>query len=117
MKMYRINEPLQISGNDEGFYFIPVGTVLYLEKSMDEGHDLYWTPFYHKGAIDATEVHLEPKHEGRLVIPQWLNNIDKDQMEEIFSKFPLTKYDIKAAVRANHITRDDLADIIRSVPE
>lgn len=117
MKMYRINEPLQISGEDGGHYFLPTGTVLYLEKSFDEGHDLYWTPFFHKGRIDATEVHLEPKHQGRLVVPQWLNNLDGMQLKELFSAFPLTTSDIKAAVRANQLTREDLLEIIRSMPE
>lgn len=117
MKMYRIKEPLQISGEDGGYYFIPVGTVLYLQTSFDEGHDLYWTPFFHKGKIEAEEVKLEPKHSGRLVMPLWLNNLDEDQLKDLFARFPLTKSDVKAAINANDITKDDLVDIIRSMPE
>lgn len=117
MKMYRIHEPLQISGEDSGYYFLPVGTVLYYENSFAEGHSLFWTPFYYKGHINMEEVNLEPKHGGRLIIPQWLNNLDENQLKDLFSRFPLTKSDVKAAIIANELTRDDLVDIIRSMPE
>lgn len=78
MKMYSINEPLQILGNHDGDYFLPVGTVLYYEDSFAEGHSLYWTPFYHKGKIDMEERPLEKKHMGRLIVPQWLENLSVD---------------------------------------
>jgi hypothetical protein len=117
MKMFRIKEPLQISGEDDGEYILPVGTVLYYEDSFAEGHSLFWTPFYHKGKIDWEEVHLEQKHQGRLIVPLWLNNINAEQLKALFARLPLTKSDINAAIKANQITKDDLVDIIRSMPE
>lgn len=117
MNMYAIKEPLQIRGNDEGYYFLPIGTVLYYERNFAEGHSLFWTPLYHKGKIDWEEVPLEPKHMGRLVIPLWLENLSAEQMKDVFSHFPLTKADTQSAIRANGLTRDDLADIIRAMPK
>jgi hypothetical protein len=117
-KMFRIKEPLQISAQeDDGDYILPVGTVLYYDDSFDEGHTLYWTPFYHKGKIDWEEVHLEPKHQGVLIAPLWLNNIDAEQLKDLLKRFSLSKSYIKAAIKANEITKDDLIDIIRSIPE
>jgi hypothetical protein len=116
-KMFCIKEPLQIVGEDDGDYILPVGTVLYYDNSFDEGHALYWTPFYHKGKIDWEEVHLEPKHQGNLIVPLLLYNIDAEQLKDLLKRFPLSKSDIKSAIRANEITKDDLIDIIRSMPE
>jgi hypothetical protein len=116
-KMFRIKEPLQISGEKRGNYILPSGTVLYYDKSFGEGHSLYWIPFYHKGKIDWEEVHLEPKHQGNLILPLWLYNIDTEQLKDLLKRFPLSKSDIKAANRVNEITKDDLIDIIRSMPE
>jgi hypothetical protein len=102
---------------DGGNYILPVGTVLYYDKSFGEGHTLFWTPFYHKGKIVWEEVHLETKHRGTLISPLWLYNIDSEQLKYLLKHFPLSKLDIKAAIKVNEITKEDLIDIIRSMPE
>lgn len=119
MKMYRTKEPLRISnnGDDRYSYILPVGAVLYYDHDFDEGHSLYWTPVYHKGRFECEEVLLEPKHQGRLVVPLWLDNIDAAELKFLFNRFPLSRSDVEAVIKANHITKDDLIDIIRSMPE
>jgi hypothetical protein len=113
--MFRIKEPLQIFGEEDGDYILPIGTILYYNDSFDEGH-LYWVPFYHKGKIAWEEVPMEQKYEGVLIAPLWLENIDTAQLKDLFKRFPLAESDDELTIQSNSITKNDLADIIRSIP-
>jgi hypothetical protein len=112
-------EPLLIEPEfgDKNTYVLPVGTHLYMDKPMPEGFVRYLAYFNHKGQIAHEEVPMLPKYQGRLIAPSWLYNIDAGTLASIFKKFPLSKKDVEAAVRANEITRDDLVEIIRTLPE
>ncbi|RON72681.1 hypothetical protein BK671_00875 [Pseudomonas fluorescens] len=119
MKMIKTEEPLLIEGlnGDENAYVLPLGTTLYHDKSFPEGHDRYVVYLNHKGAIAHEEVSMKPEYGGSYIDPLWLANVDADNLKEIFKRFPLSKKDIAAAIKANEITKDDLADIIRSMPD
>lgn len=119
MKMIKTKEPLLIEGpnGDENVYVLPLGTTLYHDKSFPEGHDRYVVYLNHKGAIAHEEVPMKPEYGGSFTDPLWLSNVDADTLKEIFKRFPLSKKDIAAAIKANEITKDDLADIIRSMPD
>lgn len=119
MKMIKTKEPLLIEGpnGDENYYVLPLGTTLYHDKSFPEGHDRYVVYLNHKGAIAHDEVPMKPEYGGSFIDPLWVSNIDVDTLKEIFKRFPLSKEDVVAAIKSNEITRDDLADIIRSLPE
>jgi hypothetical protein len=119
MKMIKTKEPLLIEGpnGDENYYVLPLGTTLYHDKSFPEGHDRYVVYLNHKGAIAHDEVPMKPEYGGSFIDPLWISNIDVDTLKEIFKRFPLSKEDVVAAIKSNEITRDDLADIIRSLPE
>ena len=119
MKMIKTKEPLLIEGpnGDENYYVLPLGTTLYHDKSFPEGHDRYVVYLNHKGAIAHDEVPMKPEYGGSYIDPLWISNIDVDTLKEIFKRFPLSKEDVVAAIKSNEITRDDLADIIRSLPE
>ncbi|MGY2278320.1 hypothetical protein [Pseudomonas monsensis] len=119
MKMIKTKEPLLIEGpnGDDNFYVLPLGTTLYHDKSFPEGHDRYVVYLNHKGAIAHEEVPMKPEYGGSFIDPLWLANVDADTLKEIFKRFPLSKKDIAAAIKANELTKDDLADIIRSMPD
>jgi len=121
MNIIKTLEPLQISpesGSDgSGCYILPAGTFLYYDDSMAEGFDRYFVYFNHQGKIEHEKVQVEEKWKGAFIAPLWLWNIDADELKDMFMRFPLTKEDVASAVRANKITRDDLIDIIRSLPE
>ncbi|WP_316249761.1 hypothetical protein [Pseudomonas sp. N40(2020)] len=115
----KTKEPLMIEGpnGDENYYVLPLGTTLYHDKSFPEGHDRYVVYLNHKGAIAHEDVPMKPEYGGSFIDPLWLANVDADNLKDIFKRFPLSKKDIAAAIKANEITKDDLADIIRSMPD
>ena len=119
MKMIKTKEPLLIEGQggDDNYYVLPMGTTLYHDKSFPEGPDRYVVYLNHKGAIAHEEVPMKPEYGGSFIDPLWLANIDADTLKDIFKRFPLSKKDISAALKANEITKDDLADIIRAMPD
>jgi hypothetical protein len=121
MRIIKTHEPLLISPNsdpeDSRYYVLPAGIVLYLDGGMDEGHVLYHAYFYHKGSIAHDVVPMLPKYKGSLIAPSWLWNIDSDALEGMFKGFPVTKRDVAAAIKASQMTREDLIDIIKSLPE
>lgn len=129
MKIIRTHEPLLISPDiedisvsegeleNENCYVLPRGTRLYVDEYMPEGHVLYHAYFYHKGRIAHEIEPMLPQYQGNLIAPTWLYNIDSGGLARIFKRFPLSKKDVEAAVRANEMSRDDLVDIIRSLPE
>lgn len=118
MKMLKTHEPLLIAAEygDDNYYVLPPKTVLYRDAVMPEGHVRYIAYFYHKGAIAHEEIPMKPEYGGHYYTPQWLYNINANTLKEIFGRFPLSKEDVATAVKANEITRDDLVDIIRSMP-
>ncbi|UZE12726.1 hypothetical protein [Pseudomonas sp. B21-053] len=119
LKMIKTKEPLLLEGpnGDEHDYVLPVGTTLYHDKSYPEGFDRYLVYLNHKGVIAHEEVPMKPEYGGALIDPLWLSNIDAETLKDLFKRFPLSKEDVAAAIKANEITKDDLADIIRSMPE
>ncbi|TWD51582.1 hypothetical protein FBY12_0077 [Pseudomonas sp. SJZ131] len=119
MKMIKTKEPLLIEGpnGDENYYVLPLGTTLYHDKSFPEGHDRYVVYVNHKGSIAHEDVPMKPEYGGSFIDPLWISNIDADALKEIFKRFPLTKDEVAAAIKANGITKDDLADIIRAMPD
>ncbi|TEA59377.1 hypothetical protein EIY71_23445 [Pseudomonas sp. CH235] len=119
LEMVKTKEPLLIEGQggDDNYYVLPMGTTLYHDKSFPEGHDRYVVYLNHKGAIAHEEVPMKPEYGGSFIDPLWLAKIDADTLKDIFKRFPLSKKDISAALKANEITKDDLADIIRAMPD
>ncbi len=103
--------------SDESYYVLPAGTTLYYDKSFSEGHDRYIVYFYHKGVIAYEDVPMKPEYKGNFVSPLWMSNVDADALKKMFKRFPLSKEDVAAVVKANGITKDDMADIIRSMPD
>jgi len=118
-KMIKTKEPLLIEGpnGDESYYVLPLGTTLYHDKNFPEGHDRYVVYLNHKGAIAHEEIPMKPEYGGSFIDPLWLANVNEETLKEIFKRFPLSKTDVAAAIKANEITKDDLADIIRSMPD
>ncbi|CAI8785396.1 DUF3068 domain-containing protein [Pseudomonas sp. IT-347P] len=118
-KMIKTKEPLLIEGpnSDENNYVLPLGTTLYLDKRFPEGHDRYVVYLNHKGAIAHEDVAMKPEYGGSFIDPLWLANVNEETLKEIFKRFPLSKTDVAAAIKANEITKDDLADILRSMPD
>ncbi|MEE3936002.1 hypothetical protein [Pseudomonas viridiflava] len=118
MKIIKTKEPLLIESptGDDNYYVLPTGTSLYREKSFPEGHDRYVIYLNHKGNIAHEDVPMKPEYDGQFIDPLWASNIDADTLKILFNRFPLSKEDVIAAIKSNEITRDDLADIIRSLP-
>ncbi|MDR3073496.1 MAG: hypothetical protein LBV01_02070 [Deltaproteobacteria bacterium] len=119
LKMMVTKEPLLIDSEypDDNYYVLPRGTVLYYVDGMAEGHQLYITYFDHQGVIQYDEISMEHRFKKTLVAPSWLSDIDAPTLKTICKRFPLSVADVAAAVKANKITGDDLADILRSLPQ
>jgi hypothetical protein len=114
-------EPLLITPksdpDDERYYVLPTGTFLHIDEGMAEGHVRYSAHFYHKGQIAHEDVPMKPEYQGNYIAPLWLYNVDADTLYGLCRDFPLSKRDVISAVKANEMTREDLIDIIRSLPE
>lgn len=54
---------------------------------------------------------------GNYIAPVWLDKITKDELKEMMQHFPLSKSDVLEIIKSNELTRDDLADIARQLPE
>lgn len=116
MPILRLTEDLRIeTASTEGDYILPRGTMLYYVRGMAEGHQLYLTYFYHKGAMQFTELPAEATYKGTLIAPQWLETLDTDAAKT--ARVPLSRADIAAAIQASGLTKRELADIIRTLPE
>lgn len=120
MRIIQTREPLLVSPNadpaDARYYILPVGTVLYVDGGMAEGHVQYHAYFYHKGDMAHEEVPPHPKY-GFFIDPVWLWNISAGDLAGMFKAVPISKKDIVTAVKSNNITREDLIEIIKSLPK
>ena len=54
---------------------------------------------------------------GRMISPVWIYKINKDILEFILHNFPLSKSDLSIIMKESGITKDELADIIRNMPD
>lgn len=105
---FAVKEPLLIEGEKQNSYSIlPVGTVLYLDKSWPEGHSTYHVYFHFKGDLKASAA------DGNVIAPLWLRTVDRDEVTKLLSEYPLSKDDLVAILKAKKMTRDDLAQIVR----
>lgn len=118
VKMYRIKEPLLISnGEFEGIYILPAGTVLYLDGSMPEGFYRFIIYANFNGIPDSEKIPMKLEWGGNYIAPVWLEKITKDELKKMMQQFPLTKKNVLEIIKSNELTRDDLADIVRQLPE
>lgn len=120
MKVYRTKEPLLISYREiEGnpFYVLPPGTVLYLDEVMPEGFCRFMIYANFRGIPNSEEISMKPEWGGNYIAPVWLDKITKDELKEMMQHFPLSKGDVLEIIKSNELTRDDLADIVRQLPE
>ncbi|MFK3772076.1 hypothetical protein [Pseudomonas sp. NPDC089406] len=106
--------PLRIEApvDDGNNYVLPPGTSLYPDKAFAEGHQRYILYLYHKGVIAHEDVPMQAQYAGRLINPLWLSDIDTQNAGKPVPR----KEDVLAALRANTLSRDELADILRSQP-
>jgi hypothetical protein len=105
---YSIEEPLLIDGGKQNAYSIlPVGTVLYLDKSWPEGHSTYHVYFHFKGDFKATAA------DSKMITPLWLRTVDADEVTKLMSEYPVSRDDLLAILKVRKMTRDDLAQIVR----
>ena len=118
--MYKTKEPLLISYREiEGnsFYVLPPGTVLYLDEVMPEGFCRFIIYANFRGIPHSEEISMKPEWYGNYIAPVWLDKITKDELKEMMQHFPLSKGDMLEIIKSNDLTRDDLADIVRQLPE
>ena len=66
---------------------------------------------------DTGDNSILEKSSDKSISPVWLHKIDKDTLEFMLHNFPLSKNDLSLIIKENGITKDDLADIIRNMPD
>lgn len=117
--MLKTQEPFVIEGpNDDGRnYMLPAGTVLYHDKHYGEGFTRYIVYFNYKGPIAHDEVPMEPKYGGVLIAPLWLSDVEAQDVDANVRRLPISRADVAAAVKSGDITREDLAAILRALPQ
>lgn len=107
-KAFRIQEPLLIEGKEQNSYsLLPVGTVLYYDKSWDEGHSTYHVYFHFKGAFKSERV------DGNTISPIWLNTIDAEELPKLMSEYPVSRDELISILKAKRATKQDLVQILR----
>lgn len=109
-KAFTTSEPLLIEGEKQNsFSILPMGTVLYLDKSWPEGHDTYHVYFHFKGKLPATSTN------GELIAPIWLRTVDRSEIAKLLTEYPLTKEELKSILKAQNYSKDELVQILREL--
>jgi hypothetical protein len=107
-KAFRIEEPLLIEGKEQNSYsLLPVGTVLYYDKSWDEGHSTYHVYFHFKGAFKSELA------DGNIISPIWLNTIDAEELPKLMAEYPVSRDELIEILKAKRATKQDLVQILR----
>lgn len=107
-KAYRLDEPLLIEGEKQNSYsLLPQGTVLYYDKSWDEGHSTYHVYFNFKGEFKSTAV------ENNGIDPIWLRTVPADELPKLLSEYPVSLEELTAILKAKRATKQDLVQILR----
>jgi hypothetical protein len=106
-KAFAIEEPLLIEGEVQNSYSIlPVGTVLYLDKSWPEGHDTYHMYFHFKGDFKARPANID------VIAPLWLRTVDSNELGKLVKDYPVTRDELTALLKAKRVTKQDLVQIL-----
>lgn len=107
-KAYRLDEPLLMEGGKQNSYsLLPQGTVLYYDKSWDEGHSTYHVYLNFKGEFKSTAV------ENNGIDPIWLRTVPADELPKLLSEYPVSLEELTAILKAKRATKQDLVQILR----
>jgi hypothetical protein len=111
-KAFRLEEPLLIEGEKQNSYsLLPVGTVLYYDKSWDEGHSTYHVYFHFKGEFKSTPA------DSSGIDPIWLRTVDSDELPKLLSEYPVSRDELVSLLKAKRATKQDLVQILRDWKE
>jgi len=111
-KAFTTTEPLLIEAEKQNsFSVLPMGTVLYLDKSWPEGHDTFHVYFHFKGQLVATPANAE------VIAPLWLRVVERAEVTKLMAEYPLTKEELTSILRGQKLTKDELVQILREVSE
>ncbi|SDH49093.1 MULTISPECIES: hypothetical protein [unclassified Duganella] len=107
-KAYRLDEPLLIEGEKQNSYsLLPQGTVLYYDKSWDEGHSTYHVYFNFKGEFKSTGV------DDNSINPIWLRTVPAEELPKLLSEYPVSVEELTAILKAKRARKQDLVQILR----
>lgn len=107
-KAFRLEEPLLIEGEKQNSYsLLPTGTVLYYDKSWDEGHSTYHVYFHFKGEFKSIPT------DGNGIDPIWLRTIDSDELSKLMTEYPVSREELTNILKAKRATKQDLVQILR----
>lgn len=107
-KAVQLEEPLFIEGEKQNSYsLLPVGTVMYYDKSWDEGHSTYHVYFHFKGEFKSVPTDSES------IDPIWLRTIDSDELPRLMSDYPVSREEFISILKAKRATKQDLVQILR----
>lgn len=105
---FRLDEPLLIEGLKQNSYsLLPAGTLLYYDKSWDEGHSTYHVYFHFKGEFKSTQVNNPG------IDPTWLRTIPGDELPKLIAAYPLSREQLVSILKARKITKKEIAQILR----
>ena len=107
-KAFRLEEPLLIEGEKQNNYsLLPMGTVLYYDKSWAEGHNTYHVYFHFKGDFKSVPV------DGSGIDPIWLRTIESDELSKLLTEYPVSREELTNILKAKRATKQDLVQILR----
>ncbi|MFS2005362.1 hypothetical protein ACEN9F_17190 [Duganella sp. CT11-25] len=107
-KAVRLEEPLLIEGEQQNSYsLLPAGTVMYYDKSWNEGHSTYHVYFHFKGEFKSVSADSEG------IDPIWLRTIDSDELPKLMSDYPVSRDELTDILKAKRATKQDLVQILR----
>ena len=107
-KAFRLEEPLIIEGEKQNSYsLLPTGTVLYYDRSWDEGHSTYHVYFHFKGSFKSVET------DGTGIDPIWLRTVDGDELPKLMADYPVSREELISILKAKRATKQDLVRILR----
>jgi len=109
---FKIKEPLLIEGEQQKNYSIlPIGSVMYLDKSWPEGHETFHVYFHFKGDLASTPV------DPNVISPAWLRTVDRDELPNLLNEYPLSTEELIAILKSRKISKAELVQILRDWPE
>ncbi|WP_373989476.1 hypothetical protein [Duganella sp. BuS-21] len=111
-KTFRLEEPLLIEGEKQNSYsLLPAGTVMYYDKSWDEGHSTYHVYFHFKGEFKSAPTG------GDGISPIWLRTVESDELPKLMADYPVSRDELSTILKAKRATKQDLLQILREWKE
>jgi hypothetical protein len=109
-KIHTLEYPLLLAteGQSKEFHMLPKGTTLYFDQAYSEGFTRY--KIYIN--IDRMPLKLEELKDPTAIVPIDAHAPDKDDLQKLISKYPLTKNDLESILKSGSISHEEIQELL-----